>query len=513
MASLGTLAVNIVARTENFTSGITKSVNSMAAFNKRITGTTKLVAGFIAASAGFAGISAFKSAGEDLDDMAKKAAGLGIATEKLAGLRHAASLSGVEFNKLNVSLTTMTRLISQAATTGKGSAVGVLEELGLNAATLNRLTPDQQLGKIADALSGVTNNADKVRIAYTLFGKSGVGLINVLADGSAGLNRMQKDAEALGIAFNSEQIGRVEAMNDALSRLSEAMGVFGQGLLIDIAPAATFAIDALTEAVQGLQGMRGAGLNEDGTPMKAGERKNQALTLGLFSDEAVKNDAAYFAPLFENDQIGQLTPEEQAAHEKRLAASLALEKSGGLAAAQDSLAIGQNQQEQVGALSHRFGKMLGAAFTTSNAQALLDPVASGLATSFTAVSEKIAADADLMKRAKEVSDSLMTPAERVAEQMKEIDTLVSGGALDAAKGAELKKRLGEDTAATVGPRQELTARTAGDIDTYAAARRNLGDGSKTQIDIAKKQLKEQQRTRELLAKRGAPPVFTLGGVG
>lgn len=515
MASLGTLAVNIVARTEKFTAGITKSISTMGKLNKGISTSTKYIGGFIAAAGAYASVSAIKGMVDDMSDLVDQSKALGTTTESLMGLQHAATLGGVSTNKLNTSLQKLVVNISKASAEGKGTVVDALAELGLNADRLNNLKPEQQMGVIADALKTVGNDADKARLAYTIFGKAGVSLLPMLADGSGGLRRMAKEAESLGIVFSSEQVGNVEAFGDALDNLSTSLGQLGQGLLIDVAPAAIKTTEALIEAVRGLQGLRGGDGRTDGSllapPDATGTDYRDSIKDGWWATGDQKRwayDSTYNA--LANDKGGMLSAAEQAAADKRTAASVAMGEVGNEARA-DSLAIGANQGEAIGNISKRFGTMLGGAISTSNMQSLLKPVASGMATSFTAVSKKIAADADLMKRAQEVSDSLMTPAESVAKQMAEIDTLVAGGALDAARGAELKKRLGEDTAATAGPRQELTARTAGDIDTYAAARRNLGDGTKTQIDIAKKQLKVSSETKKLLARQ-QPQVFTLSWV-
>src|SRR5690606_9946746 len=89
--------------------------------------------------------------------------------------------------------------------------VGALDELGLDARELNRLAPDQALAVIADRLSAVSAQGDKVRLAFKFFDSEGVGLVNMLKDGSAGLNQYRKEARATGYVL-SEQTARDAAV-------------------------------------------------------------------------------------------------------------------------------------------------------------------------------------------------------------------------------------------------------------------------------------------------------------
>jgi hypothetical protein len=102
----------------------------------------------------------------------------------------------------------------------------------------------------------------------------------------------------------------------------------------------------------------------------------------------------------------------------------------------------------------------------------------------------------------------------LAERIREINELQEAGMISGPLADKAIARAKQESggANTSRANTDLTARTAGDIDTYAAARRNLGDsGQKTQIDIAKKQLKIQSETKKLLASQ-KPQVFTLSGV-
>jgi hypothetical protein len=146
--------------------------------------------------------------------------------------------------------------------TGNKTKGGIFAQLKLSAEELRRLSPDEMLKQVADGLLGVTNQADKLRIATELFGRSGQPMLSLLENGSAGLREFEDEAKALGIAIDRDAIKKVEAFNDALTRLQKAFGGAKMQLMIDIAPAAERAVKDLTEIVKGL-GLRQQGKGQE----------------------------------------------------------------------------------------------------------------------------------------------------------------------------------------------------------------------------------------------------------
>lgn len=175
------------------------------------------------ATAGTAAAAALtKMSMESIDNLAKTADKIGATTEALSGLRHAAELTGVSSNTLDMAMQRLTRRVSEAAE-GTGEAKGALIELGINAAALEKLPLDVQMNVIADAMQGVGSQADRVRIAMKLFDSEGVSLVNTLAGGSESLKAMAAEAEHLGITISRVDAAQIEQANDAVTR---AQGVF-----------------------------------------------------------------------------------------------------------------------------------------------------------------------------------------------------------------------------------------------------------------------------------------------
>ena len=190
-------------------------------------------AGRLAASAAKIGV-AFATAGvaaaaaltkmqmSNIDSLAKTADKIGVTTEALGGLRHAAELTGVGSDTLDMAMQRLTRRVSEAAN-GTGEAKNALIELGINAANLEKLPLDVQMEVIADAMGDVKSQSDKVRLAMKLFDSEGVSLVNTLASGSTGLQQMAKEADTLGITVSRVDAAKIEMANDAVTK---SKGVF-----------------------------------------------------------------------------------------------------------------------------------------------------------------------------------------------------------------------------------------------------------------------------------------------
>lgn len=233
------LTINVMARTRQFTKGMKKAGQATAGLVAKVRilkGSLAALAAPLAALAGAAGFGLLaRNSLITIDALAKTSDKLGIATEKLAGLQHAAELTGVESRTLNMGLQRMVRRISEAAR-GTGEAQGALQELGLSAQQLNMLAPDRQFTKIAEALKNVQNPADRVRLAFKLFDSEGVNLVNTLALGEKGLAAAQEEAERLGLAVSRFDAAQVEKVNDAFTRIKRALTGVVNTVVIKAAP-------------------------------------------------------------------------------------------------------------------------------------------------------------------------------------------------------------------------------------------------------------------------------------
>ncbi|WP_238358258.1 hypothetical protein [Piscirickettsia salmonis] len=175
MATIGSLVVNLSANSAQLVKSLTKAELASKNFSKKVQrnlkNTTLAFAAVSTAATGAVAVMISKSS-DSIDLLAKTSDKLGVTTEALASLRHAAELTGVSQNKLDMGLQRMTRRLSEAAA-GTGEARKALVELGLDAEHLNQLSPDAAFKEVARAMENVEGQSDKVRLAFKLFDSEG----------------------------------------------------------------------------------------------------------------------------------------------------------------------------------------------------------------------------------------------------------------------------------------------------------------------------------------------------
>ena len=178
-----------------------------------------------------------------VDALGKVSARLGVGVRALSEYRLAADLAGLRFETFTMALQRMTRRVSEAAQ-GQGEAQEALRELRLEAEAMAALPIEQQFEVIANALSNVESEADRLRLAFRLFDSEGTAVLQMMRDGAQGLADMRVEAQQLGLSLSDNAVAGVEAANDALARLR---GLF-IGLRDQVVSSLAPAIATLTNA-------------------------------------------------------------------------------------------------------------------------------------------------------------------------------------------------------------------------------------------------------------------------
>lgn len=259
MAIAGTLAVNILAKTDKFKKGIKGARTSLSGFGKSIATMGKTVTGFGATLVGVAGVAGFGAFAKSqiasatlLGDTADK---LGIATGKLELMRFAAEATGVSQTALDTALQRMVRRVGEASR-GFGSAAKTLQSLGLNAEKLNRLAPDQMFNRIGNAVNRIPDRGGQLAAMMAVFDTEGVGLLNTAAQG---VDSFASAFERAGGPTASEGVKNAREFTFAVQEFKTAIGASGRDFVLGVTPAAL-------EAVRGLRVvMDNIGLTEEGT--------------------------------------------------------------------------------------------------------------------------------------------------------------------------------------------------------------------------------------------------------
>lgn len=221
-------------------------------FVKGLSDSEKAVLAMSAASAALAAsVVAVAQATANFNDQQIKAARVaGIAVEKFSALSVAAQFSGATQEQVVKALGKLAALTPDASK--KLTAYGV----AMRDANGQIKDNEELLSAIADRMQQLEKPSDKTALAIAAFGEEGAKLVNVLKDGSAGLEAFQKEAEKAGLIVTERAGVAAEIYNDNLTRLNMS----AKGLVNSLAEVyiefanETGIVNKLTEAVQGLTG-------------------------------------------------------------------------------------------------------------------------------------------------------------------------------------------------------------------------------------------------------------------
>jgi ribosomal protein L17 len=240
------LNIILTAKDKAFAAAMDKNAKRIASFAKTANKDLSVVSvGFdklAGAAAAFITVSAIQQLGVAVRDAANKMGDLkdaseaiGITTDALQELQYAAQLSGVSADVLQGSLQKLTKNLGDAAMGGT-AAKQSFDVLGLSGAALAAVPVDQALAMIADKLAAVENPAQRATLATDIFGKSGLAMVNMLADGSAGLNAMAAEAQKMGVVINRDVIYGAAEAADKLDALSMVVSANLTQALISLTP-------------------------------------------------------------------------------------------------------------------------------------------------------------------------------------------------------------------------------------------------------------------------------------
>lgn len=258
MATIATLSVNLVTKTQGFVSGLGRAAKSVSKFAAPIVSGALKVAKF-ASIIGVGAVAALTAltvkAFRAMDAMAKMSDRLGISTEKLAAFQHAAELTGVSAGSLEKGLEKMVRRVGLFAD-GTGAAAIRLKQLGFAQEELANLSTADQFAEIAERIKELPTHAERSAAAFEIFGNKGQELLPILMGGAAGMEAMQVEAEKLGLAFSRVDAAQIENMNDSITRMKAVLAGLGRSIATKVAPFVEFVVEKFVEWATAGDGVR-----------------------------------------------------------------------------------------------------------------------------------------------------------------------------------------------------------------------------------------------------------------
>ena len=230
--------VKIGADTAGLQDGLNKASGNMRAFAKSAgAAVAKGIAaiGVAAAGAGVALLAFARAQGDVIDANMKTARSLGLTHNQFAAMAQVAGEAGVQTGQLSAMLGIMQRNIIEL---GKGTATqaDAFGRLGLSMQDMAGKSPADQFALIAEKLDQVEDPATRTATAMDLLGKSGRGAINMLENYSQKVQDAAAYQEKFGLAVSDVDASNIEAANDAMGRVYEAVKGVGRMIASYLAP-------------------------------------------------------------------------------------------------------------------------------------------------------------------------------------------------------------------------------------------------------------------------------------
>ena len=183
-------------------------------------------------------------AAEQFDQLAQRT---GIAVDALQGLQVAMAREGLEAGSLALGFRTLSgHIVGMAEGTAKSAEL--FRQLGISAQTVSQGT-GALMSAIADRFAGMADGAEKSRFAVELFGRSGLQLIPILNQGSAGLDAAMRKAAEFGLILTKTQQKDLKVFDDSLDDLGSALKGFTAQVGAAFAPSLTALVKGMTAAV------------------------------------------------------------------------------------------------------------------------------------------------------------------------------------------------------------------------------------------------------------------------
>lgn len=235
----------IISAKDRFSKSFSKLRSAMPSLRTVALGATAAVAGL-----GAAITAIVKTTANAYDEVQKFSDQIGVSTEFISKMNHAADLAAVRQE-------TIRKAMQQAQVTAVEAARGIktykdaYDELGIsvNDAQGNFKGAEQLILEMADAFNNMESATLKTNVASKIFGLRGVTMLQLFKDGRAGLKEMTDEAERFGLVVSAEAGASAAAFNDSLTRLTGSVTGIKNAFAEELFPELTRSNEKLAEWV------------------------------------------------------------------------------------------------------------------------------------------------------------------------------------------------------------------------------------------------------------------------
>lgn len=175
-------------------------------------------------------ISSAARAGREIDTFSKQ---LNVSTEVMSQWGYASESVGFSTEKMADIFKDVTEKIGDAFLNNAGEAKDALTALGIPLSEIARLSPDQQLLKIGDALNKLGTQGEKVQVMEALANDAS-RLIPLLDNNAEQLRVMTDEFDKMGGTLTQLEANQLKQTDKALKDIQTTMYLVGQTIAISL---------------------------------------------------------------------------------------------------------------------------------------------------------------------------------------------------------------------------------------------------------------------------------------
>jgi hypothetical protein len=206
-----------------------------------------IAGGAVTAGMGVA-VNSFAKTGDELVHMSEKT---GISVQSLSELKFAAEVADVSLTDLQTAFKGMSGVM-EIARGGGEAAIKTFASLGLKFEDLKDLNPEDLFMTVASAIAKVEDPIRRAALAVDVFGRSGMTLIPMFADGADGIAKLRQQAIDLGVTMGDETAKSAHELSIAFTTIKTSVtGVFNS-IGTALAPTLKDLTDKIIKTVSGI---------------------------------------------------------------------------------------------------------------------------------------------------------------------------------------------------------------------------------------------------------------------
>jgi hypothetical protein len=235
------LAVKITAITKDFESSIKNAQKTMqdvgTTVNQVGKGMSTFVTGpIVALGAGFLALAT--QTGNYADRILDLSAITGMSTDAIQEFQNVAKIAGVSLESVTAASSKLTRQMTELQT-GTGKNAEALAELGIEFTNLEKMSPDERMKTLIDALANIEDPANRARLGTDLLKNSWQDIAPIVALGSVEIDKARQATRDMGAVMGIDALNNANNFRIGMENLKTEFRAAGQGIMTEFIPILT----------------------------------------------------------------------------------------------------------------------------------------------------------------------------------------------------------------------------------------------------------------------------------